>query len=729
MAVRYRVENLIRRGNIFYWRPRIPSRFEACPSGSRLALSLQVSDHGRAEIIARRLNTLLAKLKFGPMSRTVTRENLQRLCAAERDEELDRQDDHVFVSRRHGRVNQIQDVEMDLENAWAYRLIEMFGAQVSLTLAEGCPGRSYLRANGVPEAHQANIFHNYSQLRAEFLSRYGANVLARKMAAFDIEDTAINREKTLQHVARGRADALMAVDERYPFADKSLSALTGGTAPGFASAPAAEEASTPLSRSPAPAECEQGKEAPAAAVPTADVPIPPGRPDAAPEAIVLGTLLPAGPTGETSQSASPILVVREAANKGRPLPIAEFMDIFEKLVANKKQDWTEESARDARALVSILVGVLHEHGVEHSGQITQYHVGQLRQHFHDIPTRWGQSARMRAMSPAELRAEGRRLVTEWEDAMTDPRKAEALKDKKPAIGLHGNTVRKHFANLGTFFQHLKANGYQIFDWSFDGLRPRKLKPGEIRLQQFKPKPNDVRPIFSTPIHTGCASSEDRGAPGSLVYHDALYYLPLLYTYLGARRKEFAGLAVGDVYQAEHGWVIDLRPNAFRNLKNPQSHRQLPLPDELIRLNFLEYRQQIAELGYQALFPDLFSHLTRNDPGDRFYDAFVPLMQTALGDELWKRTLHALRHGLSDTLKQRGVPPEIIDDITGRLSEGETNTRYTNIAEVPLMRDALARYPIITDDIQPRPIRLLPWVRARQPAPWARASPGDGGNRK
>lgn len=364
MAVRYRVENLIRRGNIFYWRPRIPSRFDACTSGSRLALSLQVSDHRRAEIIARHLNTLLAKLKFDPMSRTVTRENLQRLCTAERDEELDRQDDYAFVARRHGRVNQIQDVEMDLENAWAYRLIEMFGAQTSLTLEEDCPGRSYLRANGIPDAHQANILHNYRELRAEFLSRYGTSALARKMAAFDIEDTAVNREKTLQHLARGRADALMAVDERYPFADKSLSALTGGTAPGLARAPVADGASTPISRSPVPVENERAKEAPAAAMPTVNVPILPDRPDAPPESIVLGTLLPAGPTGEP---ASPILVVREATNKGKPLPIAEFMDIFEKLVANKKQDCTEESARDARALVTILVGVLHEHGVEHSG--------------------------------------------------------------------------------------------------------------------------------------------------------------------------------------------------------------------------------------------------------------------------------------------------------------------------------------------------------------------------
>ncbi|RYG85445.1 MAG: hypothetical protein EON58_22990 [Alphaproteobacteria bacterium] len=95
------------------------------------------------------------------------------------------------------------------------------------------------------------------------------------------------------------------------------------------------------------------------------------------------------------------------------------------------------------------------------------------------------------------------------------------------------------------------------------------------------------------------------------------------------------------------------------------------------------------------------------------------MQQSLGEALWQRSLHALRHGLSNSLKQRGVPPAIIDDLSGRLSDGETNNRYTDVAGISLMRDALAKFPIITDDIQPRDINLLPWVRKKQPPPWAR----------
>lgn len=71
-AVRHDVENLTRRGNIFYWRARIPNTFQQCRPGSRLSLSLHCSDHKKAQVIGRKLNTLLAELKMNlkePMSK------------------------------------------------------------------------------------------------------------------------------------------------------------------------------------------------------------------------------------------------------------------------------------------------------------------------------------------------------------------------------------------------------------------------------------------------------------------------------------------------------------------------------------------------------------------------------------------------------------------------------------------------------------------------------------
>lgn len=61
MAIRHEIQNLVRRGNV-YWRPRVPRRFARVTDG-HLSLSLHQSDHMKAQYMARRLNTLLHDLR------------------------------------------------------------------------------------------------------------------------------------------------------------------------------------------------------------------------------------------------------------------------------------------------------------------------------------------------------------------------------------------------------------------------------------------------------------------------------------------------------------------------------------------------------------------------------------------------------------------------------------------------------------------------------------------
>lgn len=139
MAVRHDVENLIRRGNIFYWRARVPASFARCHPGSRLSLSLHCSDHKKAEVIGRKLNTLMAELKMKskePMSKA----QLQKLCEHERDVMLLHLEDVSLVARRYGRPADIEELELDLENGWAYKLLALFGICQNLILKDGCSG-------------------------------------------------------------------------------------------------------------------------------------------------------------------------------------------------------------------------------------------------------------------------------------------------------------------------------------------------------------------------------------------------------------------------------------------------------------------------------------------------------------------------------------------------------------------------------------------------------------
>ncbi|MEF2074192.1 integrase [Consotaella aegiceratis] len=544
------------------------------------------------------------------------------------------------------------------------------------------------------------------------------------MADVGLPDTLANRERAKIEIFRAKADALLAVGERWPLIDRRQNALTASTLPEEERPLASfEQEVVPQAVDRAEAkEITQPAQQQEPEAPPHDLPITPANeinggtsPD--PESSTASTVAPEKAAALTEAEPHASASATEVGETRPVLRLADFEAEYKRLRKNKGENWTEETAKDAYVLVATLRDVLEEHGVTHSGEIRQHHIAALRQHFNDVPTKYGQSAHLRTLKPTALRA----------FAATQRALAEQRGEPPYPVGLSAATIRKHLGNLDTFLRHLRASGYAIGEWELRDLRPAKPKAGTIRLQQIKPPPRTVRPIFDLPVFTGCKDEFNLSRPGKQVFHGACYYLPMLFTYLGARRNEFAGLAANDIIETENGPAIHIRKNAFRGIKNAQSDRMLPILDELLRLGFLDYVAAVKRLGHQQLFPELYSpNLKTNDPGDRFYKDFIPLLKTApdLADGLWDRTIHAFRHGLADTLKQSGVELGIIDDLSGRLGFGETQIRYTNPAGLPLLREKLRTYPVITNHLEPRPIHLLPWVVSKDLPPWAGRSPGD-----
>jgi len=178
-------------------------------------------------------------------------------------------------------------------------------------------------------------------------------------------------------------------------------------------------------------------------------------------------------------------------------------------------------------------------------------------------------------------------------------------------------------------------------------------------------------------------------------------------------------------QSDGHWSIQIKASEVRRIKNAQSHRLLPVPNELLRLNFIEFVERLKGLGHKLLFPELFSpYLQKNDPGDRFYKDFVSVAEKCMPGGLWKRPIHTLRHGFANTLKQAGVSDGVIEDFAGRLGETETASRYTTPAGLSLSQLSISRYPVVTGPLEPQPIRLLPWVEEMRPPPWAGKKSGD-----
>lgn len=96
--------------------------------------------------------------------------------------------------------------------------------------------------------------------------------------------------------------------------------------------------------------------------------------------------------------------------------------------------------------------------------------------------------------------------------------------------------------------------------------------------------------------------------------------------------------------------IHLAKNKQRRIKNAQSQRNVPLHPEVLRLNFAAYVAAIKSLGYELLFPDLYSPSSRSPLGNRFNKQFKPILMLAGVTEEGIGS-HAVRHLFGAQLKK------------------------------------------------------------------------------
>lgn len=710
------IANIERRGHVYYWRARVPARVPDARREqgkyARFSLSLHQSDHRKACYMARRLNTLLAELTLGKRAAMTDKDKLEQIFRAEIDRMTAHLDDIAMVGRRSGRSDDFREMEADIEVGWANRLIQLFGAGRKLSFEEGCPGRAMLIKAGIPDEHIPVIADTFEGERLYARSRMFEDELREEMKRVGLADTVANRERAKIEFFRARADALLDVVDRWPMIDRQATAMTRSTLPEeerHQDVPA--ELAPPIAVVP-PEYNEQDTPRDVMNANALAPAVPETPPLKAPEVVEpTATEIGSAPTSITSEPVSSQPSDAQEASLSQlgdkpVLYLADFVDEWQKMVDNHKEEWREDTASDARVLVCLFRDILEEQGVRHSGEIRQHHIAALRDHFNQVPVKYGQSTRLRAMKPGTLRAF-----------------AAAEREKDPAykVGLSNATIRKHWGNLNNFLKHIHGQGYAIAALDLGDLRPRKPSTKGLRRKQPKPYAEEVRPLFRLPIFTGCASAEERGVPGPYVYHSALYFLPMFFVYLGARRAEVAGLDIDAVTRTINGPAIDLEPNDVRGLKTEQSERMLPVPQEMLRLGFMDYVDRLRAIGYTHLFPELYSPFkNRQDPGDRLYKELLPIMKRSpeFDEGIWPRLIHALRHGFADAALQFGMDSLVIDDVSGRKGTTETATRYTNVTGLPRLINDLKAIPIVTDHLKPQPLRLLPWVEANEPPPWA-----------
>ena len=356
--------------------------------------------------------------------------------------------------------------------------------------------------------------------------------------------------------------------------------------------------------------------------------------------------------------------------------------------------WDPDTAGQARSTYAMLAKFLEEeHGVVSSSQFRQWHLERFDEFLREVYKHYGQSSRLRSASIAELREFSRH---------------------KPANkrGLDVSTRERHMGHIAQLLAYVSNT--EDIDPKLNPSAYKGKKKGRARDDRPIPPAAQFSNFFEAPVFTGCRNFEDLDEPGSNVYHRAACFGPMLAHYQGMRREEFCGLAIEDIV-VDNGEVayIHVCFNSIRRLKNVQSIRNLALHPELVRLGFLDYVRRIGELGYDRIFPDPHNPATNAPLGNRLYNELEPL-RTRLGI-----SPHQFRHFFNNELKQKRVSQEFRADMLGHGGDSETTERYCDPVQIELQLEDLARIELRTAHLQPRPLRLLPWVEAKRSPPWAR----------
>lgn len=287
---------------------------------------------------------------------------------------------------------------------------------------------------------------------------------------------------------------------------------------------------------------------------------------------------------------------------------------------------------------------------------------------------------------AELPADYRKSPRE--QAMTIPDIiASAQKQPKRRIGLSPATVNRTLGHLGQILAQARAEGLPVAPIDLTMLRERDRVRARDKRLSFSP--DEVRRIFSAPVWQGCQSPRRRRSSGKVIIRDALYWLPLIAAYTGARREDIAGLEVKDLRQEDGIWLFDIRQNDNRGLKNATSRRTVPVHPQLIELGLLDQRERV---GSGNLFPDLRRKAKLANLGDSIDHRWRNVLDDQLGDARQGKSFHSLRHYVTDQLRRAGVEKWVRLDLLGHAGEDIEDEVYGEAAPLAIKLAAIDKLP-------------------------------------
>lgn len=256
------------------------------------------------------------------------------------------------------------------------------------------------------------------------------------------------------------------------------------------------------------------------------------------------------------------------------------------------------------------------------------------------------------------------------------------------------TVDKHFGNLVEYWNWLVTSGDIPggLENPFSGFIQSKPKGRKARKERNAWPKDMITALFQSPIWTGCKGLHRRSDPGDSIFRDAMFWVPLIGRFIGAREDEICSRKVGDIR-----FVAGIPVLKIEESKTDESDREIPLPDALLELGFLEFRYHGRETD-EPLFPELLPQ----GPGKRRSAAFSGrFTDYRKAIDCYKKLVdfHSMRHNIStDLANLKDLNLGWADEITGHESaiRSSERSRYTKEIYVHNLKETIDRVDIGVD---------------------------------
>lgn len=385
----------------------------------------------------------------------------------------------------------------------------------------------------------------------------------------------------------------------------------------------------------------------------------------------------------------PLSADASVARLGKPvteLPSFAFMshwDEFEK-AKTTEGEWKPETACNGRSTRNLFLALL---GDLSSAAVARATAAKFRGMLFGLPSKYDKEKRWRNMSLPEVIA----LAPVLDEKAKNGEKDADGEVIKPVTTMKLATVDKHFNNLVEYWNWLRKTGKvgKENDNPFTGFIQSKPQGKRARKARDAWPQDMISTLFTSPVWTGCSSLGRRAKPGENIFRDAKFWVPLIGRMIGAREDEICSLTVSDIREVEGVYSFHIADS-----KTDGSERDLPLPEALLIMGFLEQRFY-GRNATDPLFPELLPQGVGGRQSASFSSWFTGYRKTIKAYQLLV-DFHSFRHNVSTDLQNMaGLNLGWADEITGHESDIRTSerSRYAKGVYMKNLKETLDRIDI------------------------------------